>query len=261
MMYETITVEQQDRVALVTLHRPQAMNAISNQLLRELTDAMALCDADATVGALVITGGAKVFAAGADIGEMHGVEFADAFLTDGIGGRGGLWKRFNACRKPVIAAVSGYALGAGCELAMACDILLCDTTAKFGQPEIKLAAIPGAGGTQRLARYIGKSKAMEVCLGARLLDAIEAERCGLVSRVLTPEALLEDAMATAAKIAAYSLPCVLFAKEAVNTAFETSLTEGLRFERRAFLATYALGDRQEGVKAFIEKRAPAFNHR
>lgn len=265
MSYETILLARDDavhpRVAVITLNRPQALNAISKQLLRELADAVTVCDRDPGVGAIVITGGPTVFAAGADIGEMRGVQFSDALLGDAPDGRAAYWRQFNATRKPIIGAVAGYALGAGCELSMACDILLCDNTAKFGQPEIKLATIPGAGGTQRLSRYIGKSRAMEMCLTGSMLSADEAQHYGLVSRVVPADELMPQALKMAQKIASHSLPAVVLAKEAVNAAWETTLSEGLRFERRSFLATYATEDRAEGVSAFTEKRPARFKHR
>ncbi len=262
MEYDNILVETRDGgVGLITLNRPQALNALSAALVRELGQALAGFEHDEAVGAVVITGGPRVFAAGADIRDMEDKGYVDLFLADFPNVRGDAWPVLATMRKPVIAAVAGFCLGGGCELAMACDFILAADTAKFGQPEIAIGTMPGAGGTQRLTRLVGKSKAMELCLTGRMMDAAEAERAGLVSRVLVPELLLEEAVKTAATIAALSRPAVFAVKEAVNVACETSLAEGLRFERRAFEATFALEDRAEGMKAFVEKRKPVFKNR
>lgn len=249
------------RVALITLHRPEVRNALSTPLLHELLEVLDDVEVNADLGAVVITGGEEVFAAGADIREMADKTYADVLLGDFPHGREAAWSHFATYRKPIIAAVAGYALGAGCELAMACDFILAADTAQFGQPEIKLGTMPGAGGTQRLTRLVGKSKAMEMCLTGRFMDAAEAERTGLVSRVLPVAELIEDAVKTAEKIAALSLPSVILVQEAVNVAYETTLREGLRIERRMFQGTFATEDRQEGMKAFAEKRKPEFKHR
>ena len=259
--YHYIKSEIRGKVALLTLHRPEVMNALSTPLLHELLDALDAIETDPALGASVITGGDQVFAAGADIKEMADKQYADVLLGDFPHGREAAWARFAAYRKPIVAAVAGYALGAGCELAMACDFILAADTAQFGQPEIKLGTMPGAGGTQRLTRLAGKSKAMEMCLTGRFMDATEAERSGLVSRVLAVDQLQEEALKTAAKIAALSLPSVILVKEAVNLAYETTLREGLRTERRMFQGTFATEDRQEGMKAFAEKRKPDFRNR
>jgi enoyl-CoA hydratase len=257
MKYENIVVETKDRVGLVTLNRPNALNALNNALIAELNKALDGFEADETIGCVVITGSEKAFAAGADIKEMQSKTYMDVYKGDFIAD----WERITRVRKPVIAAVAGFALGGGCELAMSCDFIIAADTAKFGQPEINLGIMPGAGGTQRLTRFIGKSKAMEMCLTGRMMDAAEAERAGLVSRVGPAADLLADAMKTAATIAAKSLPIVLMAKESVNRAYETTLTEGIRFERRVFHAMFATEDQKEGMAAFAEKRKPAFKHR
>lgn len=257
MAYETLLVETRDRVGVVTLNRPQALNALNRQLLGELKAALADFSADPAIGAIVIAGSEKAFAAGADIKEMQAYGFADAFLDDLVGG----WEDIARCRKPMIAAVSGFALGGGCELAMMCDIVIAAETAKFGQPEITLGIIPGMGGTQRLIRAVGKAKAMDLCLTGRMMDAAEAERSGLVARVVAPERLMEEALAAAARIAGFPLPAVMMAKEAVGRAEETALSEGLRAERRLFQALFATDDQKEGMAAFVEKRKPAFRHR
>ncbi|HMR32298.1 MAG TPA: enoyl-CoA hydratase [Geminicoccaceae bacterium] len=257
MAYETILVETRNAVGLVTLNRPKALNALNSQVIAEIERALSAFDADAAVAAVVITGSEKAFAAGADIKEMMGRDFADAYNSDFIGA----WGRIAQHRKPVIAAVAGYALGGGCELAMMCDIIVCADNAKFGQPEINLGTIPGAGGTQRLTRAIGKSKAMEMILTGRMMDAEEAERSGLVARVVPARDLVDEAIRIADAIAAKSQPIVAMAKEAVNVAFESSLAEGIRFERRAFYATFATADRLEGMTAFSEKRSPNFTNR
>jgi enoyl-CoA hydratase len=258
MNYETILVETRGRVGLVTLNRPKALNALNDQLMDELGDALLKFDGDDAVGAIVLTGSAKAFAAGADIGAMRKWSYMDVFKSDYITRN---WEAIRRVRKPVIAAVGGFALGGGCELAMMCDIVIAAESARFGQPEIRLGIIPGAGGTQRLPRAVGKAKAMDLILSARMMDAAEAERAGLVSRVVANDKLLEEAMAVATTIAAYSLPAVLMAKEAVNRAFEAPLSEGLLFERRLFHSTFATVDQKEGMAAFVEKRTPRFEHR
>jgi enoyl-CoA hydratase len=258
MSYQNILVETRDRVGLVTLHRPQALNALCDALIRELGQALDAFEADDGVHVIVLTGSEKAFAAGADVKEMKDRDFIDVYGSDFIT-KG--WERVAQCRKPVIAAVAGFALGGGCEMAMMCDIIIAADTAKFGQPEITIGTIPGAGGTQRLARYVGKSKAMEMCLSGRMMDAAEAERAGLVARVVPAASLLDEALALAAKIAAQSLPITLMAKESVNRAYETTLAEGLRFERRMFHASFGTEDRREGMAAFSEKRKPVFKNR
>jgi enoyl-CoA hydratase len=258
MDYSNIRLERRGRVGLVTLNRPQALNALCDALIAELGHALDELEGDAAVGAIVITGSEKAFAAGADIKEMKDRDFIDVYRSDFIT-RG--WERVAQCRKPVIAAVAGFALGGGCELAMMCDFVIAADTARFGQPEIKLGVMPGAGGTQRLARFVGKAKAMEMCLTGRMMDAAEAERSGLVSRVVPADKLMEDAMKTAETIAGMSLPVVMMAKESLNRAFETTLAEGVRFERRVFHAMFALEDQKEGMAAFAEKRPPQFKHR
>ncbi len=258
MKYENILFETRGRVALITLHRPKALNALCGLLMDELTDAIEKCDADPAIGCIVLTGSEKAFAAGADIKEMQSKNYIDVLNEDFITAN---WESVAKARKPVIAAVAGYALGGGCELAMMCSFILAADTAKFGQPEINLGVIPGAGGTQRLTRFVGKSKAMEMCLTGRMMDAEEAERCGLVSRVIPAENLLEEAMDTADKIAEKSLPSVLIAKECVDRAYETTLSEGVRFERRVFHSLFAFEDQTEGMTAFAEKREPKFQNR
>ena len=257
MSYETILFERRGKVALVTLNRTKALNALNGQMLEELLDLFGKLDADAEIAASVLTGSEKAFAAGADIKEMAGMGYAEAYLSDTFSG----WEDFAGTRKPVIAAVAGYALGGGCELAMMCDFIIAADTAKFGQPEITLGIIPGMGGSQRLARFVGKSKAMDMVLTGRMMDAAEAERCGLVSRVVPAAELLDEAMKAAAKIAEFSLPATMLAKEAVDRAFETTLAEGLRLERRIFHSLFALEDQKEGMAAFIEKRKPVFRNR
>jgi enoyl-CoA hydratase len=258
MTYQNILVETRGAVGLVTLNRPQALNALCDALIRELGAALDGFEKDAAIGAVVLTGSEKAFAAGADIKEMAGKTFVECyvedFITDG-------WERITTCRKPIIAAVAGFALGGGCEVAMMCDTILAAESAKFGQPEITLAIIPGSGGTQRLTRAVGKAKAMEMILSGRMIDAVEAERCGLVSRVVANDKLVEEALKLADKIAAQSRPAVLAAKEAVNRAFESSLAEGVRFERRLFHALFSTEDQKEGMAAFVEKRKPQFKHR
>jgi enoyl-CoA hydratase len=257
MAYENIIVETRGTVGLVTLDRPKALNALSTGLIAELARACETFDADAKVGATVITGSAKAFAAGADVKEMAAADFPDTYLADLFGAI----DRVAALRKPTIAAVAGFALGGGCELAMACDIALAGTSAKFGQPEITLGIMPGLGGSQRLVRAIGKAKAMELCLSGRTMDAAEAERCGLVARIVPDSELVEEALKLGTRIAGFSRPAVLMVKEAVNRAFEGSLAEGIRFERRMFQAIFATADRREGLAAFVEKRTPQFRNR
>ena len=258
MSYECIRTETRGRVALVTLNRPKQMNALNPKLMQELGAALFALDADDGIGAILLTGNEKAFAAGADIGVMKDFDFQHAFRTDYITRD---WEHIRGVRKPVIAAVAGYALGGGCELAMMCDIIIAASSAKFGQPEINLGILPGAGGTQRLPRAVGKAKAMDMCLTARMMDAAEAERAGLVSRVVPDDKLMEEAMAVAEKIAAASLPVAMMVKESINRAYETTLSEGVRFERRLFHAAFALEDQKEGMAAFVEKRKPKFKHR
>ena len=257
MSYDNIIVETRGAVGLVTLNRPKALNALCDALVRELGRALDGFEADAAIGAVVITGSEKAFAAGADIKEMQSLSFVDVFLsnfvTDG-------WERVTTCRKPIIAAVAGFALGGGCEMAMMCDTIIAAESAKFGQPEITLGIIPGAGGTQRLTRFVGKAKAMDMVLTGRMMDAAEAERSGLVSRIVPNDKLVEEAIKMATQIAAFSRPSVLAAKEAVNRAYETTLAEGVRFERRLFHAMFATADQKEGMAAFVEKRKPAFKN-
>jgi enoyl-CoA hydratase len=258
MTYQNILVETRGAVGLITLNRPQALNALCDALVRELGQALDGFERDAAIGAVVLTGSEKAFAAGADIKEMASKTFVECYLEDFITDG---WERITTCRKPIIAAVAGFALGGGCEVAMMCDTILAAESGKFGQPEITLAIIPGAGGTQRLTRAVGKAKAMEMILSGRMIDAAEAERCGLVSRVVANDKLVEEALKLADKIAAQSRPAVLAAKEAVNRAFETSLAEGVRFERRLFHAQFSTEDQKEGMAAFVEKRKPQFKHR
>ena len=255
--FETIRVEQRGAVGLITLDRPKALNALNAALLAELNTALDAFERDDGIGAIVITGSEKAFAAGADIKEMAGLSYMDAYLSD----YGGAWDRLSRTRKPVIAAVAGFALGGGCELAMMCDMLIAADTAKFGQPEITLGVIPGIGGSQRLTRLVGRAKAMDMVLTGRMMDAVEAERAGLVSRVVPAADLLTVALEAAAKIASFSRPAVLMAKEAVHRAGEVSLGEGLRFERRLFHSLFATDDQKEGMAAFVEKRKPAFKNR
>jgi enoyl-CoA hydratase len=257
MSYENIIVETRGKVGLIRLNRPQALNALNPALVRELTAALDAFEADPAIGCLLITGSDKAFAAGADIKEMADKSFADVFLGDFAA----TWDRAATVRKPVIAAVAGFALGGGCELAMQCDLIIAADNAKFGQPEIKLGVIPGIGGTQRLTRAVGKAKAMDLILTGRMMDAAEAERAGLVARIVPPAALLDEALKIAEIIAAMSLPSVLAAKEAVNRAFETSLAEGVRFESRVFHSLFATADQKEGMAAFIAKRPPKFENK
>jgi len=258
MTYENIIVETRGRVGLITLNRPKQMNALNDKLMDELGQALSTFEADAAIGAIVITGNEKAFAAGADIAAMKDLDFMDVYKGDFVTRN---WERLRTVRKPVVAAVAGFALGGGCELAMMCDIVIAADTARFGQPEIKLGVVPGAGGTQRLPRAIGKAKAMDLVLTGRLMDAAEAERSGLVARVVSADKVLEEALAAAAQIAEYSLPSVMAAKECVNRAYEAPLAEGILFERRAFHALFGTEDRKEGMSAFLEKRKPAFKHR
>jgi enoyl-CoA hydratase len=257
MVYENILVETRDKVGLITLNRPEALNALNSELMAELSTALDMFDSDQTIGAVVLTGSEKAFAAGADIKEMQPKSYMDAYFGDFIS----IWDGITRCRTPVVAAVAGYALGGGCELAMACDILIAAENAKFGQPEIKIGTFPGFGGTQRLPRAIGKAKAMDLILTGRMMDVDEAERAGLVSRVVPLDSLLDEALSAAATIAGMSLPSVTMAKEAVNRAFQVGLEEGVRFERRLFYSTFSLDDQKEGMAAFVEKRAPKFTNR
>jgi enoyl-CoA hydratase len=258
MTYENILVETRGNVGLIRLNRPQALNALSPALIKDLGDALNIFEKDDNVRAMVITGSDKAFAAGADIKVMQNFSYMDTYktnyITDG-------WERVAQCRKPLIAAVAGFALGGGCEMAMMCDFILCADNAKFGQPEIKLGVIPGAGGTQRLTRFVGKSKAMEMVLTGRVMDAQEAERSGLVSRIVPLADLVEEAVKVAQQIADLSLPIVMMAKESVNRSYETSLAEGILFERRVFHSAFATEDQKEGMAAFVEKRKPAFKHK
>jgi enoyl-CoA hydratase len=257
MNFENILVETNGRVGIVRLNRPQRLNALNEALATELGAALATFDADPGISVIIITGNEKAFAAGADIGAMaewsYQKVYADNYITS--------WESVRHTRKPVIAAVAGYALGGGCELAMMCDLIIAADTAKFGQPEITIGTIPGMGGTQRLPRAVGKSKAMDWCLTGRMIDAVEAERSGLVARVVPADKLFEEALAMATKIASHSLPVILKVKEAVNRAYDSSLAEGLLFERREFHATFALEDQKEGMRAFVEKRKPDFKHK
>jgi enoyl-CoA hydratase len=258
MAYENILVETQGAVGIVRLNRPKALNALCAALISELGQALDAFEADPAIGCVVLTGSEKAFAAGADIKEMASKTYMDVYLADFIT-QG--WERVTTCRKPIVAAVAGYALGGGCEVAMMCDFILAADTAKFGQPEITIGTIPGSGGTQRLTRFVGKSKAMEMCLTGRMMDAAEAERAGLVSRVVPAAELMDEAIKTAAKIAGLSRPIVMMAKESVNRAYETTLSEGVRFERRVFHATFATEDQKEGMAAFAEKRPPRWKNR
>jgi enoyl-CoA hydratase len=258
MSYENILVETRGRTGLIRLNRPKQLNALNDALMNELGQALRAFDADDAIGAIVVTGNDKAFAAGADIGVMKDWGYMDVYKGDYISRN---WEALKSVRKPVIAAVAGFALGGGCELAMMCDMLIAADTARFGQPEIKLGVIPGAGGTQRLPRAVGKAKAMDLILTGRMMDAQEAERAGLVSRVVAADKLLEEALAAAAQIAEFSLPSVMMAKEAVNRAYEAPLGEGILFERRLFHALFGTEDQKEGMAAFVEKRKPKFRHR
>jgi enoyl-CoA hydratase len=257
MTYQNILVETQGRVGIIRLNRPQALNALNKALIAELTQAIEAFDADEKIGCMLITGNDKAFAAGADIKEMADKPFIDAYLGDFVSN----WNVAARARKPIVAAVAGFALGGGCELAMQCDIVIAADTAKFGQPEIKLGVIPGIGGTQRLARAVGKAKAMDLILTGRMMDAAEAEKSGLVARLVPPEKLMDEAMKVAEAIANMSLPSVLAGKEAVNRAFEGGLSEGMAFERRIFHSLFATADQKEGMKAFIEKRTPKWKNK
>jgi len=257
MDYQNIIVETRGKVGLVTLNRPKALNALNDDLVDELGVALDAFEGDENIGCVVITGSEKAFAAGADITMMANFSYMDAYKGDYITRN---CERLKTFRKPVIAAVSGFALGGGCELAMSCDMIFAADTAKFGQPEVKLGILPGAGGTQRLPRAVGKGKAMDLCLTARLMDAAEAEKSGLVARVIPADKLVEEALAAAAAIASYSLPVVMMIKESINRAFESSLNEGLLFERRTFHSAFALADQKEGMAAFVEKRKAEFKN-
>ncbi len=258
MSYNNILVETRGAVGLLTLNRPQALNALNSELMGELDQALRGFEADDAIGCMVLTGSEKAFAAGADIKEMQSKGFMDVYMGNFITGS---WETLSKARKPIVAAVAGYALGGGCEIAMMCDFILAADTAKFGQPEITIGTIPGAGGTQRLTRFVGKSKAMEMALTGRMMDAEEAERAGLVSRIVPAADLLEEALKTATKIAGLSRPAVMMAKDAVNGAYETTLTEGVKLERRIFHSTFALEDQKEGMAAFAEKRKPEWKNR
>ena len=258
MTYEFIAAERKGRVGIVTLNRPKQMNALNAKLMQELAKALYELDGDDGIGAIVLTGSDKAFAAGADIAAMKDFGYMDAYLTDYITRD---WEHIRRVRKPVIAAVAGYALGGGCEVAMMCDIVIAADNAKFGQPEINLGIMPGSGGTQRLPRFASKAKAMDLCLTGRTMDATEAERAGIVSRVVPLDKLMEEALAVAEKIAASSLPVVMMIKESINRAFETPLSEGVLFERRLFHSQFALEDQKEGMAAFVEKRKPNFKNK
>jgi enoyl-CoA hydratase len=256
--YQNILVERRGAIGIVTLNRPQALNALNAALIAELATALDELEADAAIGAIVLTGNDKAFAAGADVKEMVGKTYPETYLEDFITNG---WERVALCRKPVIAAVAGFALGGGCEIAMMCDIIIAADSARFGQPEITLGTIPGAGGTQRLTRFVGKAKAMDLCLTGRMMDAAEAERAGLVSRIVPAADLLTEAVKIAERVSEMSRPIAMMVKESVNRAYETCLAEGVRFERRVFHSTFAIEDRKEGMAAFIEKRKPAFRNR
>ena len=256
--YQSILVERRGAVGIVTLNRPAALNALSAALVQELGAALDELEADAAIGAIVLTGSERAFAAGADVKEMASKTYPEIYTEDFITHG---WERVAQCRKPVIAAVAGFALGGGCEIAMMCDIVIAADTARFGQPEITLGTMPGAGGTQRLPRFVGKAKAMDLCLTGRMMDAAEAERAGLVSRIVPAAELLAEAVKVGERIAAMSRPIAMMVKEAVNRAYETTLAEGVRFERRLFHSTFATADQKEGMAAFIEKRKPAFRNR
>ena len=258
MPYENILTETRGRVGIATLNRPRQLNALSDALMDELGDALRAFDEDEAIGAIVIMGSERAFAAGADVGAMADRSYIDVYKSQFITRN---WETIRLVRKPVIAAVGGVALGGGCELAMMCDIVIAADTAKFGQPEIKLGIIPGAGGTQRMPRAVGKAKAMDLILTGRMMDAQEAERAGLVSRIVAADKLLDEALAAANAICDYSMPAVMMAKEAVNRAYESALADGVLYERRLFYSLFATDDQKEGMRAFIEKRKPAFRHR
>jgi len=257
MAYNNIIVETIGRVGQITLNRPKALNALSSELIAELNEALGKFEADENIGCIIITGSEKAFAAGADIKEMQSKSYMDVYLGDFLTS----WDTVSRARKPVIAAVAGYALGGGCELAMMCDFILAADTAKFGQPEVSLGVMPGVGGTQRLTRFVGKSKAMEMNLTGRMMDAEEAERSGLVSRVIPADQLLEETLKVAEKIANFSLPAIMMIKESTNKAYETTLYEGVKFERRLFQSMFSTEDQKEGMSAFIEKRSPQFKNK
>jgi len=258
MAYENILVETKGRVGIIRLNRPKALNALCDALVRELGEALNGFEANANIGAVVLTGSDKAFAAGADIKEMQSKSYMEAYLQDFITSG---WERVTTFRKPIVAAVAGFALGGGCEVAMMCDFIIAADTAKFGQPEVNLGVMPGACGTQRLTRFAGKSKSMDMCLTGRMMDAAEAERCGLVSRVVPADKLMEEATKAAETIAAKSLPSTMMIKESINRAYETTLAEGVRFERRLFHSSFATEDQKEGMAAFVEKRPANFKHR
>ena len=257
-MNQTVLTEVIGKVGLIRLNRPEALNALNTDVIAGIHAAVDAFEADENIGCIVITGNEKAFAAGADIGAMKDYDYMHAYKADYITNG---WERIKTARKPVIAAVSGFALGGGCEMAMMCDMIYAADTAKFGQPEIKLGTMPGLGGSQRLPRAVGKAKAMDMCLSARMMDATEAERAGLVARIFPADQLLEETLKAAQTIAGYSLPVIMMIKESVNRAFESSLNEGLLFERRVFHATFALADQKEGMAAFAEKRKPSFTNR
>lgn len=257
-MTQVVLTEIHGKVGLIRINRPEAMNALNNEVVDAIGAAVDVFEADENIGCMVITGNEKAFAAGADIGFMKDFDYMHAYKTDFITRN---WERIKTARKPVIAAVSGFALGGGCEMAMMCDMIFAADTAKFGQPEVRLGTMPGAGGTQRLPRAIGKAKAMDMCLTARMMDAAEAEKAGLVARIIPADQLLEETLKAAQIIAGYSLPVVMMIKETVNRAYESSLNEGLLFERRVFHSVFALEDQKEGMAAFVEKRKPAFKNR
>jgi enoyl-CoA hydratase len=254
--FTTILIERRERVGIVTLHRPESLNALNLTMMRELTAACADLDGDASIGCIVLTGSDRAFAAGADIKEMHHRTYQEMYQSDWFGG----WDALTQIRTPLVAAVAGHALGGGCELAMLCDIIIAADSARFGQPEIKLGVMPGIGGSQRLTRLIGKSKAMDLCLTGRTMDASEAERSGLVSRIVPASTFLEDAIAVATTIASMSKPVSMMITESIDRSYETSLSEGVRFERRLFHSTFATNDQKEGMAAFIEKRPARFAH-
>jgi enoyl-CoA hydratase len=257
-MTQVVLTETHGKVGLIRINRPEAMNALNNEVVDAIGAAVDAFEADENIGCMVITGNDKAFAAGADIGFMKDFDYMHAYKTDFITRN---WERIKTARKPVIAAVSGFALGGGCEMAMMCDMIFAADTAKFGQPEIRLGTMPGAGGTQRLPRAVGKAKAMDMCLTARMMDANEAEKAGLVARIIPAEQLLEETLKAAQTIAGYSLPVIMMIKETVNRAYESSLNEGLLFERRVFHSVFALEDQKEGMAAFVEKRKPVFRNR